>query len=145
MHNSLEEQGREASGWATGTALTLATAKETERRKRRGGLLSLHHGEAEWQQGKIFERKALKGIWPCCDAGRGLRSLQTLCLPCYVVCLFWRKCLGVLLQKRYGINMVQYNAPNSGCQSVGISHYCNVFTPQLSETKWPGMKRVLCQ
>lgn len=47
---------------------------------------------------------------------------------------------GVLLQKMYGINMVQYNAPNGGCQSVGISRYCNVFTPQLSEPKWPGMK-----
>lgn len=50
MHSILEGQGRGASGRTTGTALILATAKETERRKKRteeDGLLSLHHGDAE--------------------------------------------------------------------------------------------------
>lgn len=48
MHNSLEGQGREASGMASGTAVTLATAKETEGEKGElgDGSLSLHHGVA---------------------------------------------------------------------------------------------------
>lgn len=39
MHSSLEEQGRGASGRATGTVVLLATAKEAERGERRAGVV----------------------------------------------------------------------------------------------------------